>query len=239
MTTSIALLLSFLLSAGPPAQRAPGSDAALRPDPGWNELGEGRGLWFDPKAKRVILRARVVLREGQLEHLMCRKGTKEHEAILATEAPPRGIHAALLLTGAEAGHPVQFLPRFEPPAGTAIAIELLWREGEKLQKSDARQWVWDEKSKAPLAIDWVFAGSLIYEDPVTKKPAYAADDGDLFTVANFGGAILDLPMASSANDSERVFTARTDKIPPIGTEVFVSLSPRPGKSDGKPGKGVK
>ena len=56
-----------------------------------------------------------MLREGPLEHLLCLKGTKEHEAILATDAQPRQIHAGLLLTGAEPGHPVRFLPKFEPP----------------------------------------------------------------------------------------------------------------------------
>ena len=191
-------------------------------------------LWFDPGGKRVILRARVVLREGPLEHLMCLKGTKEHEAIVATAAAPRRIHTALLLTGAADGHPVQFVPKFAPPAGTKIAIEFQWRQDGELKKSDARQWVWDEKAKAPLETDWVFAGSVIYDDPVTKKKAYAADEGDLITVANFASAILDLPISSSANDADRGFSANTAKIPPVGTEVFVSLTPRQPKPEVKP-----
>lgn len=220
------LLLSMYLAVGlqPPPGGAASSTETLRADPQWKELG--RSLWFDAKGKRVILRARVVLREGPLEHLMCKKGTKEHEAIVATDATPQGIHAALLLTGAEPGHPVQFVPKFAPPAGTPIAIEFRWRADGQLRTADARQWVWDEKTKAPLAIDWVFAGSLIYEDPVTKKATYAAEEGDLITVANFASAILDLPMASSANDADRVFSAHTAKVPPVGTEIFVVLSPR-------------
>jgi hypothetical protein len=182
----------------------------------------------------LILRARVVLREGYLEHLMCSKGTKEHEAILATDAVPHLIHAGLLLTGAEPGHPVQFVPKFEPPAGPAIAIELLWTQDGKIHKSDARQWVKDEKN-APLARDWVFAGSQFYEDPTTKQKRYAADDGDLITVANFGSAILDLPIESSANDADRVFSTNTAKIPPLGTEVFLSFGPRPVKANERPG----
>src|SRR5262249_20769914 len=158
----------------------------------WKNLGPS--LWFDPKAKQAILRARVVLREGILEHLMCLKGTKEHEAILATDARPRQIHAALLLTGAEPGRPAQFAPKFQPPTGTSIASELRGKEEGKLRHADARQWVWDEKAKKPLGMDWVFAGSLLYQDPVTKKTLYAADEGDLITVANFATAILDLPM---------------------------------------------
>ena len=93
----------------------------------------------------------------------------------------------------------------------------------------------DEKAKAPLAIDWVFAGSELYQDPATKKQVYAADEGDLITVANFGSAILDLPMASSADDADRVFVTNTEKIPPLGTEVFVTLGPRPAKANAKPG----
>src|SRR5262249_26600133 len=153
-----------------------------------------------------------------LEHLMCLKGTKEHEAILATNAVPRKVHAALLLTGAEVGNPVQFVPNFQPPSGSKIAINLRWQQDGKVHEADARQWVRDEKTKSPLAIDWVFAGSVIYEDRITKKPMYAADEGDLITVANFASAILDLPIASSANDAERMFTANTGSIPPIGTE---------------------
>ena len=59
---------------------------------------------------------------------MCLKGTKEHEAIVATAAAPRAIHTGLLLTGAEPGHPVEFAPKFEPPTGTAIAIEFRWAQ---------------------------------------------------------------------------------------------------------------
>jgi hypothetical protein len=232
---SIALALALLSPNAPPPDdgvKAKGTENALKPDPSWKSLG--RNLWFDPKAKKAILRARVVLREGYLEHFMCSKGTKEHEAILATDAVPHEIHACLLLTGAKPGHTVRFLPKFEPPTGDAIAIDLSWQQDGQVRVADARQWVMDEKAKAPLAIDWVFAGSELYEDPATKKPVYAADEGDLFTVANFGNAILDLPIASSAEDANRAFVTNTEKIPPVGTEVFVMLGPRLAKPAAKP-----
>jgi hypothetical protein len=237
MHASLALALILVVPTAPPADDGGKSKAVtLQPDPAWRSLG--RNLWFDPKAKKVVLRARVVLREGYLEHFMCSKGTKEHEAILATDAVPHLIHAGLLLTGAEPGHTVRFVPKFEPPTGSTIAIDLQWLQDGRVQKSDARQWVKDEKAKAPLAIDWVFAGSELFEDPATKKQVYAADEGDLITVANFGSAILDLPMASSADDNNRVFVTNTEKIPPLGTEVFVTLGPRPAKANAKPGPGA-
>ena len=74
-----------------------------------------------------------MLREGPLEHLLCLKGTKEHEAILATDAQPRQIHAGLLLTGAEPGHPVRFLPKFEPPAGNADRDRAALEDGRQDQ----------------------------------------------------------------------------------------------------------
>jgi hypothetical protein len=204
----------------------------LEPSPQWKPLG--RSLWFDPGKKQLVVRAKVVLREGPLEHLVCLKGTKEHEAILATDAPPRQIHAGLLLTGAEPGHPVRFEPKFEPPAGTPIAIELLWMTDGKLHRSDARNWVKDEKAKKPLAKNWVFAGSDLFTDPVTKKMIYAADEGDLITVANFGSAILDLPLASSASDADRIFSADTAHVPPLGTEVLLRLGPSTQRPEKKP-----
>jgi hypothetical protein len=213
---------------GPAPEPVPPKPAAglddYRPDPAWKPLGPS--LWFDPKGRRLVLRARVVLREGPLEHLLCLKGTKEHEAILATNAVPRQIHAGLLLTGAEVGHPVRFLPKFEAPAGTAVAIELEWREEGKIRKADAREWVLDERKKSALTTDWVFAGSELFTDPTTKQPYYAADDGDLITVANFSSAILDLPFASAANDADRSYVARTERIPPRGTGVTMFFSPR-------------
>ncbi len=213
----------------PPTPREAAADN-FQPDPAWKPLGAS--LWFDSKNRRLVLRARVVLREGPLEHLLCLKGTKEHEAILATPAAPTRIHAGLLLTGAEPGHPVRFLPEFQPPAGSPIAIDLEWVEQGATRRADARTWVYDERKKAPLSIDWVFAGSQLVNDPVTKQTYYLADDGDLITVANFASAILDLPFASTANDADRSFMARTDQIPPKGTGVtmfFRTRTPVPSK----------
>jgi hypothetical protein len=226
--------LALLTCAQPPETTPEPSPAAsaLAPGAHWRPLG--RSLWFDPEKKQLVIRARVVLREGQLEHLLCLKGTKEHEAILATDAQPRRIHAGLILTSAEPGHPVRFLPKFEPPTGTPIAIDLLWKTGDQTSRTKAQNWVKDEKTRKPLAETWVFAGSELFKDPATNKMIYAADDGDLITVANFGSAILDLPVASSANDAERVFSANTPNVPALGTEVLMFLRPRERPTAKKP-----
>jgi hypothetical protein len=232
MHAALAVAVVLFLPAQEPAKpsTAPAGQV-IQPDPAWKQLG--RSLWIDPKERRLYLRAKVVLRDGFLEHLMCLKGTKEHEAILATDAKPTEIHGGLLATRAEQGKPVQFFPKFEPPTGSAIAIEVTWMRDGKVQKQDARKWVKGEKN-APLERDWVFAGSQFYDDVITKQRRYAADEGDLITVANFSSAILDLPIESSASDAERTFMTNTEMIPPLGTEVLVALYPRPVKPAAKP-----
>ncbi len=212
------------LAADDPSRPAPPIADTFQADPAWKPLG--KDVWFDPAAKRVVIRARVCLNDGVLEHFLCLKGTKEHESILTTEAPPQLIHTGLLLTGANPGHPVRFEPKFEPPAGDAIALEIQWEQAGQKKKADARQWVKDSASGAALTRDWVFAGSEFFPDRRTKKMIYAADDGDLITVANFGSSILDLPYRSSANDADRSYLANPAQVPPRGTMVTLSLSPR-------------
>ncbi len=224
MSASWTFLTLLVFAAAPPEAPVEPTDD-FQPRPSWKALGPS--LWFDPEGKQLILRARVALREGPLEHLLCLKGTKEHEAVLATPASPRRIHAGLLLTGAEPGHPIRFLPKFVPPSGSPIGIEVHWTEEGKPRRADAREWVKDERTGAALTTDWVFAGSELYVDPTTKAKVYAADDGDLITVANFASSILDLPFASTANDAGRTFVANTVLIPPRGTPVTLFLRPRP------------
>jgi hypothetical protein len=222
MSPALALALLLPLGAQDPAPATPPPPTDdFQPDPGWKKLGEA--LWFDPEKREVILRGRVCLREGYLEHLLCLERTKEHESILATEAPPRLIHAGLILALGDPGHPVRYRPEFAAPDGPPVAIELRWEQDGKSHSADARSWVQDEKTKKPLDSGWVFAGSELFTDPDSKRVIYAADSGDLITVANFPSAILDLPLASSNSDAERGFVAFTDHIPPRNTPVTIIL----------------
>jgi hypothetical protein len=84
------------------------------------------------------------------------------------------------------------------------------------------------KSRKPLAIDWVFGGSLFFPDPEdAKKPKlYAANGGDLICVSNFETAMLDLPVPSTQLDGDLQYEAFTERIPPLGTKVTVILAPR-------------
>ena len=225
MHVTLALFAALSLLASDPPKRADAPVDGFKPEAGWKALG--KDVWFDAGSKRLIVRGRVALRDGSLEHLICSKGSKDHEATLTTEAPPRLIHAGLLLTGAEQGHPVRFEPKFEAPTGSAIAIELEWTDPDgKVLRADARTWVKDLKTNKTLEKDWVFAGSDLFEDPRTKEKIYAADDGDIATVANFPSSLLDLPFRSSASDADRVYVSNTPAMPASGTPVTIYLKPR-------------
>ncbi len=91
---------------------------------------------------------------------------------------------------------MRYRPKPQPPEGPALAIELQWNQDGKAQTADAKSWIKEERSGKPLKIDWVFGGSELFVDPDSGKTIYAADSGDLITVANFTGAILDLPISS-------------------------------------------
>lgn len=207
----------------PDAQAAPEAPAAdgFRPDPAWKPLG--RDLWFDPEGRRLVIRAKVVLREGYLEHLLCLSRTKEHEAVLSTEASPRMIHAGLILAVGEPGHPVRYQPEFQAPEGPPVAITAEWKQGDELKRLDARELVKGAETGKPLGPHWIFAGSITYKDPETDRVLYAADGGDLITVANFAGSILDVPFASTSSDADLGIVAFTENIPPLETPVTLYL----------------
>lgn len=76
-----------------------------------------------------------------------------------------------------------------------------------------------------LEANFIFAGSLFHRrDDGTE--VYAAEAGSLICVANFGDAMIDINMESTAsNDAGLLFEPWTERVPPLGTEVQVELIP--------------
>ena len=79
--------------------------------------------------------------------------------------------------------------------------------------------------------DWVFAGSGFWKDPTDGREYYRADSGDMICVSNFNSAMMDVPIASSAEASDLQFIPFTDRIPPQGTPLRLVLVPIPLPSD--------
>jgi RNA polymerase sigma factor (sigma-70 family) len=183
------------------------------------------------KAVRVLIQSHVCLRDGLLEQLLCRKGKKEHEAVLAADVDAREVHTALLLAGAEVGRPVQFQPKPVAPSGTRVKISVEYPSADGTTvREPAQRWIRSIPSKKDLAHDWVFAGSGFALDPVDPTVLhYRANDGDIICVANFESALLDLPVMSSNENANLAFEAHTERIPPLGTAVLVTLEPQVGQ----------
>lgn len=191
------------------------------------EIGKNVFLEVHGTDRRVLVNATVCLRKGQLEQFLTRTRTKEHEAILAADIDARDVHKALLLAGAEQGKPVAFRPKLTPPSGTTIKVSVEFKENGKTVRLPANEWIRNVKSKKNLQVDWVFAGSFLIPDPLdaTKKPFYAANDGDVICLSNFDTALLDVPIVSTGDNDDLVFEANTDRIPDLETAVLVILEP--------------
>ena len=191
-------------------------------------VGPNVFLEVQGKQRRVLVSATVCLREGQLEQFLTRKGTKEHEAIVAADVDARDVHKALLLAGATEGKPVQFRPTYKPASGQTIKINLRYQDKGKLVTVPARSWVKNAKTNKDLDSDWVFAGSHLVTNPLDPdKKIYLANDGDVICVSNFETALLDLPIKSPKDNADLVYVAHTARIPPLETKVVVVLEPVP------------
>lgn len=213
----LALFTTFLASAqdkaSPPKRVPAGKNVVLEiPEKG---------------PRRVRIAAEVCFREGPLELLMCRKFTKEHEAVLFADIDARDVHKALLAAGAKAGSPVQFQPRYTAATGSKILVSIEFEKDGKTVTIPARQWVRDAKTRKELGTDWVFGGSKFFPDPEDgkKPPLYMANGGDVICVSNFETAMLDLPISSSQANAELQFEAFTERIPPLGTKATIILEP--------------
>jgi hypothetical protein len=190
-------------------------------------LGPNVFLEVQGQHRRVLISSEICLRKGALELFLCRKESKEHESIVHADIDGRDVHKALLAAGAEAGSPVQYVPKFSPPRGTSIKIGVEYEEKGKLVKKNAREWIKYSATGKELDVDWVFAGSLLVTDQLdtTKPKIYLANGGDMICVSNFEDAMLDLPINSSKDNAELSFEAYTERIPPLGTKVVVTLEP--------------
>lgn len=105
-------------------------------------LNKQETVLLDAERKRLVLKSKVVLRQGALELLCCLKSTKEHEAILAVEAKAYVVHTGLLALGAQPGKPVEFDPEFKPPTGQRIQVFVQWAdEMGKFHRAPAQSWI--------------------------------------------------------------------------------------------------
>ena len=191
-----------------------------------------QNLWVDRKLERVYIDGYVAMNDGPLEMFACPAGTKEHESVVATLPKAAEVHAALLAIGAQVGTPVSYDPTFVPATGQRIRVWVCYYDSDGAFKAvDARQWIVKVGTKDVLEDDWVFSGSTVWKDPADGRNYYQADGGDMICVSNFSTAMMDIPVASSADTDSLGFSPYTERIPERGTPVRLVLQPIPLPTD--------
>ncbi|MGL6094377.1 MAG: YdjY domain-containing protein [Fimbriiglobus sp.] len=183
--------------------------------------------------RRILVASEVCLREGQLEVFLCRKNTKEHEAVVRTEVDARFIHAALVAAGAKPGKPVQYVnpdtgdADYKPATGAKIKVSVHYRRGGQLHTHAAQEWIKSLATKKPMAHEWVFAGSRFVKHPDRPDDPdyYCANNGEVIGISNFPDSMLDLPVEVSRDNDGLAFEAMTEQIPPLRSKVWVILEP--------------
>ncbi len=193
---------------------------------------------------RIDLNARVIeiegvcaINSGWLEQIVCTVETRTHESLVATQAKPSHLHAALLLIGLEPGKPGWWKvdpddPEgrkwiVQPPAGSHVSITFEWKDGEGvLRRAAAREWVRDFHTHNLLPEGpWIFGGSMMKPD-YTGVMTYVADrTGSIAGLVTFGDELLGwcevLPDQESVMAPE--WEANTPAMPETGTRVVVRL----------------
>jgi hypothetical protein len=185
----------------------------------------------DRKAGTIRFPAKTVRTEYELEFLVCKAGTKEYESILSTQAGPRQIHAGLLMLGLTPGKPAQRIgTEYLPPRGAGLSIELTWKDkAGKAHTANPADWlkmrnVETDKEEKPDPQRWIFLGSEV----LPSGRYWAEVDGGIIAVANLPSAVIDVPFTSPQALDARYFEPDRKAIPPLGTEVEVTLRPEKG-----------
>ena len=188
----------------------------------------------DKKLLRVLLVSEVCLREGPLEVFLCKKGTKEHEAILRVDLDAKLIHAALEAVGAKPGAPATFVNaknelEFKPATGARIKVTVAYRKDGKVHDHRAQEWVWNSAKKKPLEFEWVFSGSQLIKDPDRPNvpPFYGANSGEVIGISNFPYSMLDVNGEIGKDDATLNYEVKTEKIPPLLSKVWLAMEPMP------------
>ncbi len=213
--------------AGTPAAKPDGKPAGTPADKGDRKPAGLPHLRIDKKNRTVEMDARVVLDEGMLELLVVITGGKDHEAILATDAKPSHLHAALLGLGLAPGRPARWARgvggrgMFVPPAGARLRVSFRYTDAAGTVHTDpAHTWLMRREGQVPREqMEWVFVGSA-----VLGNGQYWADaDGDVISVANFAAAVIDVPFHSGRGNDALEYTVNDGRVPAVGTAVTVVI----------------
>ncbi len=217
------------------------------------------GLVIDLTQGYVDLNAEVCLLQGALEVIACTKGTKEHESIVVIESRPIHVHTALLLLGANSGHPAMHKPMNVaggpmipvPPEGDRVDVSLVITDidgtpverpigdfisraeddqGAMMGAKPARRDEEEEKEKFPST--FVFAGSHLVDTEEGTRKYLADDSGDVISISTFGDEVLCLPDIQSQDNGALMWQVDSTYLPKIHSKVILRLRPQKPQAEG-------
>lgn len=240
-----------------PAQEGSGAAASVDGAEGKVEVGIENGAETGASAAirlreflphiRLNVDARVVEFDGMvpihapddrvtrvyLEVLACSSDTREHEAVVVTQAKPSQVHAALLAIGLEPGKPGSYSwlgERVEAtaPTGPRVRVEVIVGDGEASLITD---WAVDARNGRTLTEAlrevghaMLFAGSVSTER--SGGVTYLGDGGGtLVGLSTFGTETVACETMFNPDSAieEPVWIANTKLVPPAGTAVRVRI----------------
>lgn len=204
------------------------------------------GVVINVQERCVDVESSVCLHRGSLELVACTKGTKEHESIVAIEARPMHIHAALLLLGAKPGSPAmrqQLGDQAErwfdvPPSGGPVDVFLVLKDNEEKSvehsirdfiapssKKSSRTASENKQAKFPTHT-FLFAGSILYGDGPGPRRYLSDESGNVISLSTFGDEVLCLPAIHSQDTDALMWQVDATKLPAVGTKVTLRLRPQ-------------
>ena len=206
----------------------------------------GPNIQVDHRKSEVIIRAQIASRNGFLEQLVCKAGTREHESLLAVEVVPKMIHAALLAAGFTPGSPGSWTEtppdasgksttNFQPPTGSKVQLFVRWEDDGRINERALCEWVRgvpaDASSNTPVVFPcdrFVFAGSHIRPNPKSLGPGehYVADyTGSVVGLVTFGDEVIAFEevIPDRVDVAPAMWESWTDRIPVEGTPIELIL----------------
>jgi hypothetical protein len=169
-----------------------------------------------------------------LEVVACTTDTKEHEALVVTQARASQVHAALLLIGLEPGSPGKWELKGDDlvpvdPTGPSVDVLISWTDeaGARVSRRPVEM-VSRFDGGAPFDPDgtgrWLFAGSQM----VTRagREWYDADGaGTLIGLTTFGSETIawSRVISPDASVQDPEWVAKKETVPRVGTPVTVQV----------------
>ncbi|MBL9136477.1 MAG: hypothetical protein JNK85_11440 [Verrucomicrobiales bacterium] len=194
----------------------------------------------------VDVQSSVCLHRGELELVACTKGSKEHESIVAIEAKPMHVHAALLLLGLKPGSPATRQPLGDPagrwvdvpPSGGPVDVSLVLKGEEgRMVEHPISEFIdpSGKRSEDPASAvkegkfpthTFLFAGSVLSGDGPGPRRYLGDESGNVISLSTFGDEVLCLPAIHSQDNGALLWKVNATHLPPVGSNVTLRLRPR-------------